>query len=349
MILSLRATLLIILPIIFFGLLTSHWVTTSAIIRNDQPLGSGLTVVQASRSDSRAWTLTAVGDIMLDRHIRTVMQKSGADFPFEKIQSSLVGDLVIGNLEGPFTNNQTVATDTHLVFTFDPATAPVLSRVGFTHLSLANNHTLNFGQAGLDNTRQVLTDNNLHHFGDPRNGSGFGHEMTVGVDRVALIGFHGLVGGIDHIEQDIRQAKSQGMFVIVMPHWGSEYQLGIQSRLRTQAHRLVDAGADLIIGAHPHVVEPLEIYQGKLIAYSLGNFLFDQYFSVPTQEGLLLSFKVYPVQIVVQLVPIRTTNQQVQLLTGSRRDTLLERLAQDSIVPDDLRLVIQQGNFTLSR
>lgn len=329
----------------FYRQLLAGWVESPTQENN----GNGATLANTSIPTpvEKPWILTVGGDIMLDRNVRQSIAKRGRTYPFEAIRSELNGDIVLANLEGPFTDSTKYAVSGGaLIFTFDPALAPVLKDVGFTTLSLANNHTLNYGQAGLDNTRRVLREAGLDFFGDPRNAHGFGIVKTVAGHRLAFIGYHGLVVGLETILADIREAKAQELFVIVMPHWGAEYQLGIQPRLQEQAHQLVDAGADLIIGAHPHVVEPIELYNDKLIFYSLGNFLFDQYFSEDTLEGLMLQFTLRANSTDIELQPIRTTDQQVRLLTDERRDAMLERLAKDSAIPTELRTQIKTGHLS---
>lgn len=301
----------------------------------------------STNTGSRALTVTAVGDIMLDRYVRESVQKNGSTFPFAKIQSELNGHIVVGNLEGPFTEQPSVATNEHLIFTFDPALAPTLKEVGFTVLSLANNHTLNFGQAGLESTRQILATASIQSFGDPANQHGFGLVQEVGGRKIAWLGYHGLVTGRDTIIEDIREAKAAGLFVIVMAHWGIEYQLAPATKQIADAHALIDAGADLIIGAHPHVVQPFEIYQGKFIAYSLGNFLFDQYFSVDTTQGLMLHLTFDDSVVGIEFVPLVMIAGQVTRLTGASRDTLLERLASGSILTAEQQNHIRQGRLTL--
>lgn len=298
---------------------------------------------------SASWTMTAVGDIMLDRHVRDTLKQKGQLFPFALIKDQFINkDLVLANLEGPFTNSGSVATNEKLIFTFDPAMAPILRQVGFTTFSLANNHTFNFGQAGVANTRQVLQQAGLEAFGDPKNTAGFSLIKEIHDQKIGLIGYHGLVPGLASILQEIRDLKPRVDTLIVMPHWGVEYSLAATTRQRSEAHQLIEAGADIIIGAHPHVVEPVEIYQGKFIAYSLGNFLFDQYFSQDTLEGLLLHITVADHAPTIQFVPVVTKQQQIQLLDGSRKDMMLQRLAQDSLVSDQQKLEIGQGQLVIT-
>jgi hypothetical protein len=99
-----------------------------------------------------------------------------------------------------------------------------------------------------------------------------------------------------NVDEEIAQ-YSKYMPVIVMPHSGNEYSSNVSDAQRERYHRMIDAGADVVLGAHPHVVEPAEVYEGKLIVYSLGNFIMDQIFSPQTTQGvamdILLNFKNY--------------------------------------------------------
>lgn len=343
---------LILLSLSFFRLsaapelatINQHFITATTILSEI----SAPQILTEKQPAGQSWNMVAVGDIMLDRYVRTVLKTKGVEYPFAAIKPVLVDhDVVLGNLEGPFTKNASVATDTRLIFTFDPNIAPTLTDVGFTDLSLANNHTLNFGQTGLDQTRQVLRSAGLNYFGDPSNRHGFGFIREVAGRKVAFIGYNALSKGVATILSDIQEARGLADVVVVVPHWGNEYQLKFNNRQQSEAHQLIDAGADLILGAHPHVVQPFEIYKDKFIAYSLGNFLFDQYFSSDTLEGLMLRLTFSPESLAIILVPIVTERGQIHLLTGARRDTLLARLAKDSDVQGSLREEIKQGRMII--
>lgn len=290
--------------------------------------------------------MTVVGDMMFDRHVREVMRTKGPTYPFASIQSVLKNsDVVLGNLEGPITSNRSVATDSRLVFTFDPTVAPLIKKVGFTTVSLANNHTLNFGSNGLTSTRQILQRAGIEYFGDPKNRTGYHLTKTLGQRQVTFLGYHGLASGIDTVILDIQQAHAKGEFVVVMAHSGIEYKLGFSAGQQRDYRRFIDAGADLVIGAHPHVVEPLEIYRGKLIAYSLGNFLFDQYFSADTKQGLLLKFYFSPAGISVRIIPLEQVRTQVVLASGITKQRLLDRVAANSSIPTAARDTIRSGRL----
>ncbi len=305
------------------------------------------TTINPAPAPSPTTTLTFVGDVMLDRYVRTTINQHDADWPFAKIQPELIGHAVIGNLEGPITTNSSVATDTRLIFTFDPKHIAGLADSGFTHFSLANNHTLNFGPAGLDATRATLSTNGLKFFGDPKNRLGFDLSEKIGGLPIALIGYHGLVNGRDSVITEVQAAHLANVFVIVIAHWGNEYQALPSAKQTTDAHALIDAGADLIIGAHPHVVQPLEIYRDKLIVYSLGNFLFDQYFSEATERGIIARITIDEEFITAELIPTVTVAGQIERLASPPRETMLTALAQSSLVPDTQKPAISRGRLTL--
>lgn len=292
------------------------------------------------------WNMTAVGDIMFDRYVRTLINTYGPDYPFTAIRSQLTGDVVMANLEGPITTSTSVATNTRLIFTFDPKTAPALKRAGFTTLSLANNHTLNFGQTGLTATRTTLRANGLNFFGDPSNRTDYHLTKTINGRRVTFLGYHGLAKGIETVLTDVRRAHAKGELVIVMAHSGTEYNLKFTARQQTDYRRLIDAGADVIIAAHPHVVEPIEIYKNKLIAYSLGNFVFDQYFSSDTQQGLMLKL-TFGSQLTIKFIPLDLTRVQPKVAGDALRQKILNRVATTSIGTRAQKSMLASGSLTL--
>ncbi len=324
--------------------------TIVAIILSAVSSVSVITTTHAATTRS-SWTLTAVGDVMLDRYVWTSIKKYGNDYPFRNITSILKGaDIVLGNLEGPFTTSTKHAVAySSLIFNFSPTLAPILKQVGFTTLLLANNHTLNQGQKGLDATRETLKNAGLDYFGDPRNGTNYHLTQTINGERVTFLGYDNLDGKIDTVLTDIRNAHNKGEYVIVVPHWGTEYKLGIQPQLQQQAKQLIDAGADMVLGGHPHVVEPFEIYKGKFIAYSLGNFVFDQYFSVDTQQELMLKLAFTKTSVTIKVIPMQSVSSQPQIASAKTTSTLLNRIADSSAVSTDIRNGIRQGSFTISR
>ncbi|MEL7563838.1 MAG: CapA family protein [Dehalobacterium sp.] len=131
---------------------------------------------------------------------------------------------------------------------------------------------------------------------------------------------------VEQIIEDIENVKAQADYVFLSLHWGVEYQDMPEDYQRDIAHQLIDAGADVILGHHPHCLQGVEIYQGGLIAYSLGNFVFDQNWSDKTREGLLLSLKMNPTEILqAELLPIFINDGQPVVAEDDQGKKILER------------------------
>lgn len=237
-----------------------------------------------------------VGDIMLDRSVRTKIDTYGFDYLFEDVKSIFEGaDLMVGNLEGSVTENPSVSQvdNSKLRFTFATTTAFKLRELGFTHVSLANNHALDFGEFGLDDTEHYLTNAGLYFFGSPFNERNLLSMPAVDDKKICLLGYHSLFNASTaSIITELGKSDSFCDYTILFAHWGEEYQDKPEEGTRELAHSFIDAGVDLIIGAHPHVIQPVEIYNGKAIFYSLGNFMFDQDFSTETRQGLAVRLEL---------------------------------------------------------
>lgn len=291
-------------------------------------------------------SLIAVGDIMLSRSVAAAITKhNDPTWPFQKIIPYLKsGDIVFGNLETPLTAGPPVEPN-QMVFHSDPAEAAALKSVGFTILSLANNHVPNFGQSGIINTLKYLDAAGLAHAGAGKDESAAGAPAIITSHnlRFAFLAYndHDVVpssygAGADHYGTNlmnipdmikaVQAAKTQADFVIVSMHSGHEYSAAADASQVAFAHAAIDAGADLVIGHHPHVVQPLEKYHGHYIFYSLGNFVFDQ---LPSETRVGLSLKIeFDKNGVknVYLYPISLNGYQPQLLGGAAADNVLARL-----------------------
>lgn len=243
------------------------------------------------------------GDLMLDRYIRQVAEKKGYDYLLQELKPILLdSDLVVVNLEGPITDfpsrsiySQIGSTD-NFIFTFDPQVVPFLTRHNIKLVSLGNNHIHNFGSEGLRQTETYLQEDGVDFFGDTgqETDSSFKLIKLHGL-RLGFVNYNQFVsGGGERTLSDIASLRDETDAIIVYTHWGNEYQTQANEVIQKQARQFIDQGADLIIGSHPHVVQQSEIYEGKKIYYSLGNFVFDQYFSAQTQEGLLVEVTIDP-------------------------------------------------------
>jgi poly-gamma-glutamate synthesis protein (capsule biosynthesis protein) len=235
------------------------------------------------------------GDIMLDRYVRKKMQQFGEDHTFSGVSPFLAeADLVAGNLEGPITSNDSVSEGTpvgdvsNMRFTFPTTTPEFLKRYGFGLVSLGNNHMFDYGREGVEETKQLLKEAGISFVGDPLREAPEIVVREVEGLRLAFVGYNEFFEQEpSEVEEAIKRARQSydADAVIVLAHWGDEYVLTPPDRVVTAGRGFIDAGADLIIGSHPHVRQPFEDYNGGRIYYSLGNFAFDQYWDKEVMCG----------------------------------------------------------------
>ncbi len=277
--------------------------------------------------------LILTGDMMLGRYIGTLRERALGDedpsndlFPFtympqifEAAKTALNTDdldLVLGNLEGPIVEKQVAYGD--MVFRFAPEVATLLKKVGFTTLQVANNHTFNQTREGLTETYNHLDAADLDAFGYPD--TSYGEFSFIRYDfEGQSLGFLGLNDtdfkmDMDEVTARIKDLDSQVDTLIVGVHWGFEYEPIARDSVVNKAHQMVEAGADFIWGTHPHVVQNSEVYKGTTIYYSLGNFVFDQYWSTETQKGLVLALKISAPRVEGGKAKITVTEIKIDLV-----------------------------------
>ncbi|MCK9282500.1 MAG: CapA family protein [Melioribacteraceae bacterium] len=231
-----------------------------------------------------------VGDIMMDRYIRKQGERFGYDFHFACAAPTFKKyDFVVANFESTVTNYPSVSFDKTLPnynnfkFTVDPVALVALKNAGINVVGVDNNHIYDHGKEGVDLTRQNILARGLNYFGDPIDSNYYNLRLEKNGIAFNLVSYNEFFGSVDKTLKNIEKANSNEP-IIIFSHWGDEY-VPTPDRVKNWAHVFIDNGADLIIGMHPHVVQETETYQNKFIAYSLGNFLFDQYFSPEVQKG----------------------------------------------------------------
>jgi len=276
-------------------------------------------------------TVLLVGDIMLDRGVENLIKQNSIYYPFQKISHFLRGiDTVFGNLEGPVVNNPPEFPVNSLKFAFNPEVIKGVSWSNFNLFSLANNHTPDMGKEGLEETKEWLKKYGINFVGDPLSVSSDNLNSSFLRDDITFLAFNQIFPFMEKEEEMIKAIKTvkylnPDNFLMVSLHWGEEYKLINSPAQQSLAHRIIKAGADLIIGHHPHVVQNIEKYQGKLIYYSLGNFIFDQYFSPDTQEGLAVGLEIHPDRLVCRLFPLQINlNQPVLMKQNKAREFLIQ-------------------------
>jgi poly-gamma-glutamate synthesis protein (capsule biosynthesis protein) len=262
--------------------------------------------------DKKPIILFFIGDIMLDRGVKYMIEKKGAGdyrFPFLKIKSELEkADILFGNLEGPISDKGTKVGSIYSLRS-DQKSIEGLTFGGFDVLSLANNHIFDYGIEAMEDTLLRLKEADIGYIG-----AGFSEIEAysplikeINGTKIAYLaytnlgseywGAKGEMSGIswlkeDRVRDDIRKAKENSDIVVVSFHYGTEYQKQPNSFQESISRLAIDSGADLVVGHHPHVVQPIEKYNQGYIAYSLGNFVFDQGFSKETMNSILLKVLV---------------------------------------------------------
>jgi len=235
-------------------------------------------------------TILFTGDVMLGRTVNKNTIRSGnPDWPFQYVKDVMQNaDITYINLEGPLIKD-CPQTNSGMIFCGDIKNMAGLASAGVDVVSVANNHTLNYGQSGLDETLAGLASYSISSVG--------AGSTPVVISRKGykyiFLSFNdvGRYNGINQVDPatiatQITNAKELGGLVIVSFHFGNEYEAYPTNRQVDLAHLSIESGADLVIGAHPHWVQTQETYLEKQIYYSLGNFVFDQEWSNATKNGL---------------------------------------------------------------
>jgi len=335
-----------------YGAAVFYFIQPSAITRYNflaqinEPKQPAATTSEAVLSDNYNPEVSVifVGDIMLSRGVaQKIKQHNDLHYPFLKIRDYLKSaDLVFGNLETALIQGREIGSG-EMVFRSAPEMAFVLKDSGFSVISLANNHTMNFGQAGLADTMLNLAEAQVAYAGAGRNSfeaywptfivkNGLMFAFLAYTDNDVIPASYfatATTSGVAYMDiakmrQAVNLAKLVADVVIVSIHSGAEYSDYPNTRQIKFAHAAIDAGADLVIGHHPHVVQSAEKYKGKYIFYSLGNFVFDQRWW-KTKEGLALKV-IFDKQGVKEIKPqailIEDFSQPVIIKDGAGKNIL---------------------------
>ena len=241
-------------------------------------------------------TIAFTGDILLDRGVRQIITHHSPDALFSPTVDSLFSrtDIVVGNLECPATTINEPCYK-RFIFRAEPEWILTLKKHHITHLNLANNHSVDQGRRGLMSTIQNIRDAEMIPFGAGTNMAEAAEPVLIAKEprEVYLIASLRLpLEALPYLpdEPSVSQESLNNIFsrianlhtqhpdacIIVTLHWGIEHTTKPTAQQRLEAHRIIDAGADAIIGHHTHTMQDIETYHGKPIYYSIGNFIFDQ-------------------------------------------------------------------------
>ena len=290
----------IVLPILLYFFIVSSFKNNTAQNTENEYNPLGL----SSSIEKEPVKLLFVGDIMLDRTIR----KDGEQYGYSNLFSCLETTFsqynsVIGNLEGTITSFESVSKDAgyeepaSFKFTFDEQAVEALKVIGLDTVSIANNHIKDFGEEGVIQTVKNLNKLEIGFFGNPLSKQERWLIKDIDGVRVAYIPYNEFFGTKEEAFADLQSTIQSSDIQIIFAHWGDEY-VPVREDIKELAHDFIESGADLIIGAHPHVIQEKEIYKNKTIYYSLGNFIFDQYFQEDVTEGLAVGVEIFNNKII---------------------------------------------------
>lgn len=275
--------------------------------------------------------LVFAGDALMDWSVKETIRKEGPDYPFvyvtEEIQNA---DFAVVNLETAVTFHDKKDTNQLFNFKSDPISLQGLKNAGFDLVSIANNHTLDFKQKGFLDTLA-----NLHHYELPYMGGGNNreeayraHEATIKGKRIKFLAFSRFIPQTYWFAADdrpgiaeaynkssvlpvIRKESQDCDYLFVYMHWGVEKNNKPEPWQRTYAREMIDAGADGIVGSHVHVLQGFEWYNGKPIAYSIGNFLFPDYVKGKNADTGLLTLSIEDGEIRMSFSPYQIYRDQI--------------------------------------
>ncbi|MFB5267503.1 CapA family protein [Paenibacillus enshidis] len=305
------------------------------------------TAPAAHTTGSDSVILNFVGDMQFSGKVEQLLQEKGYDYPYKRLGSLFKSDdLTVGNLETPVTDGGTGAANKTYVYKSSPDALPELAAAGMDVVNVANNHILDQGVSGLKDTLAYL-----RHYGIQYMGAGMNAEEAyapVYVKRkgmtIALLGFSrvipevswyaganraGVAGVYDPAAavQAIRKASKKADLVIVTTHWGKERASVLEDHQPELAHAFIDAGANLVIGSHPHVLQGLEMYKGKWIAYSTGNFIFSKSVTEATQDTAVFQASCSKDgACAMKLIPCRAELGQPIPLSGEKAAKILKKV-----------------------
>jgi poly-gamma-glutamate synthesis protein (capsule biosynthesis protein) len=292
-------------------------------------------------------TITAVGDMIFDRKVKALIEQSGGLAPLRHVAHLLQdADITVGNLESPLSNGGTKNAAKDVTFRGDPRGIEGLAAAGFDFLSLGNNHVLDYGPEALADTVAALDAHGIGYAGAGANRAAawapairevngasvaflsFSHILPPGF--IATDNRAGLAAGrtdMQAVAHAIRTAKAEHDYVLVSFHWGVEYKDNANADQVRDARIAIDAGADMVLAHHPHVIQGIEFYNNRLIAYSTGDFVFDHY-SRKTGEAFILDASLGPDGVTdVITTPVYLDGHGApEVVTGSEATVILERL-----------------------
>jgi len=287
-----------------------------------------------------------VGDVMLARRVETYLDSYGSSYVYSQLPPLASTTFLVGNFEAAVPVDHVQTPELAFNFSVDQQHIRALQEYGFSHMSLANNHAYDSGFNGFTNTVSALETSGLIPLGSPDSlGTTSVSYIELEEAVIGLVAVYAMVAEPDMIllEETLLEMNTQSDLQVVYIHWGTEYKPTHSKFQQELAYRMVDMGADAIMGHHPHVVQDIEVYNNALIFYSLGNFIFDQFFSKEVQEGLAveLSYSEYGLQYKLTGVTSIGSQSVPRHMAQHEQGLFLKDLAKKS--SQELREMITEG------
>lgn len=314
--------------------------TIDSIFSLDKKLPTGV-------KEDEVITLIATGDVIPARSVNYQASiRNDFKWAFEKTADFLkTGDITFINLETPLIKDCPL-TQEGMIFCGSNKHIEGLLLSGVDVASLANNHSANYGKQGVDKTVELLNKNGIKTMGlsEPSivevKGVKFGFLGYNDIEKNSIV----VSAEKEKIKKDIENLKSFSDVIVVTYHWGAEYGSQPDQSQIDLGRFTIDSGADLVIGNHPHWIQPIEIYEpkgsnpsdykGKLITYAHGNFIFDQEWSQKTKEGVVGKYTFFKDQLIdVEFFPVEIIDYgQPYFLSGERKQKILDEMKQESLI-----------------
>ncbi len=329
---SLIRRCILFIPIVFFVVLC--FVSIHPVIGTELPHISQSANVHSSKAIAvpLPTSLLFVGDIMLGRNVENIIESNGFLFPFDSVATLVAThDISIANFEGTVPQTHVKTPSFVMRFSIRDEYLHGLKDIGFDVLSLANNHSYDYGSEGFEHTKKLCKTLSIVCGGSPILLDDTSTEIfDVNGKSIGILFLNAVFDepNFEALEILLTSLKNKSDIQIVYVHWGEEYALVHNEFQEQLAHALIDFGTDVVIGHHPHVIQDIAIYKNKPIFYSLGNFIFDQYFSEDVQEELGLSIKMTEAKMIISLVPFtsRMMRSQPSLMDYDERQKLFARV-----------------------
>ncbi len=313
-----------------------------------QPLSSGeeekvdQIAGEIREPENEPFTMLFTGDIQLGSNITSAYDSGGLErilspSLLEELQGA---DITMVNEEFPFGTGGTQAPDKQFTFKTDPSYVKIFNEMGVDIVSLANNHVLDFGQDVLSQTFDTLDQAGIAYVGagDSLERAGAWQTIEAGGRKVAFLSASRVIPVVGWdvrnsqpgvfttydpalLVEQIQKADQENDLVVVYVHWGIEKAETPEEYQRTMAKQYIDAGADLVVGAHPHVLQGIEYYKGVPVIYSLGNFMFNDTID---RTGVLKVEADEEGELTLQLLPAAASGSKTSGLTGDQGASVLE-------------------------